>query len=85
MNYADILKYLSLFVISFIVFYFIYWNIAKHNIIQYYYYSIHNKLFDVFTEKSDYYNIFLVLSFSFIIIIITTVLYLTLLYNTSKN
>jgi len=85
MNYADILKYLSLFVISFIVFYFIYWNIAKHNIIQYYYYSIHNKLFDVFTEKSDYYNIFLVLSFSFIIIIITTVLYWTILYNTAKK
>lgn len=85
MNYTDILKYSALFVISFIVFYFIYWNIAKHNIIQYYYYSIHNKLFDVFTEKSDYYNIFLVLSFSFIIIIITTVLYWTILYNTAKK
>ena len=85
MNYTDILKYSTLFVISFIVFYFIYWNIAKNNIIQYYYYSIHNKLFDVFTEKIDYYNIFLVLSFSFIIIIITIVLYWTILYNTAKK
>lgn len=85
MNYTDILKYSTLFVISFIVFYFIYWNIAKHNIIQYYYYSIHNKFFDIFTEKSDYYNIFLVLSFSFIVIIITIVLYWTILYNTAKK
>lgn len=85
MNYTDILKYSTLFVISFIVFYFIYWNIAKNNIIQYYYYLIHNKLFDVFTEKIDYYNIFLVLSFSFIIIIITIVLYWTILYNTAKK
>jgi len=85
MNYTDILKYSTLFIISFIVFYFIYWNIAKKNIIQYYYYSIHNKLFDVFTEKINYYNIFLVLSFSFIIIIITIVLYWTILYNTAKK
>ena len=85
MNYTDILKYSTLFVISFIVFYFIYWNIAKNNIIQYYYYSIHNKLFDIFSEKSDYYNIFLVLIFSFIVIIITTVLYWTILYNTAKK
>lgn len=85
MNYTDILKYSALFVISFIVFYFIYWNIAKHNIIQYYYYSIHNKLFSVYNEKFDYYNIFLVLSFSFIIIIITIVLYWTILYNTAKK
>ena len=85
MNYTDILKYSTLFVISFIVFYFIYWNIAKHNIIQYYYYSIHNKLFSVYNEKFDYYNIFLVLSFSFIIIIITIVLYWTILYNTAKK
>jgi hypothetical protein len=42
-------------------------------------------LFDVFTEKIDYYNIFLVLSFSFIIIIITIVLYWTILYNTAKK
>lgn len=85
MNYTDILKYSALFVISFIVFYFIYWNIAKHNIIQYYYYSIHNKLFSVYNEKFDYYNIFLVLTFSFIIIIITIVLYWTILYNTAKK
>lgn len=85
MNYTDILKYSTLFVISFIVFYFIYWNIAKHNIIQYYYYSIHNKLFSVYNEKFDYYNIFLVLTFSFIIIIITIVLYWTILYNTAKK
>lgn len=78
-------KYLIFAVAILIVFAYIYTYIKEQNIVQFYYYVIQYKLYDVYKSKIGYYDILFNFTFVFIIMIISIVLYWDSVYKNAKK
>jgi hypothetical protein len=82
---VDYLKYLifATAIISGLVF--IYKYIEEKNIIQFYYYATQYQLYDVYKSKIAYYDILFNITFVFIVIILSIVLYWDSVYKNAKR
>jgi len=82
---VDYLKYLIFATAIITGLVFIYKYIEEKNIIQYYYYAIQYQLYDIYKSKISYYDILFNITFVFIIIILSIVLYWDSVYKNAKR
>ena len=81
----DYLKYLIFATAIITGLAFIYKYIEEKNVIQFYYYATQYQLYDVYKSKISYYDILFNITFVFIVIILSIVLYWDSVYKNAKR
>lgn len=82
---VDYLKYLIFATAIITGLVFIYKYIEEKNVIQFYYYATQYQLYDVYKSKISYYDILFNITFVFIVIILSIVLYWDSVYKNAKR